>query len=106
VLADRLGELKRIFADDDPTVIFARMMDFFNQKPELANLASTLRSFLEGQFGIALSMVTTFKNLTDPNFLERSSMPLFSTSSAKMASSRLTRYMSRRQCSWVATRSN
>jgi hypothetical protein len=68
VLADPLGELKRIFADDDPTVIFARMMDFFNQKPELANLASTLGSFLEGQFGIALSMVTTFKNLTDPKF--------------------------------------
>jgi hypothetical protein len=68
VLADPFGELKRIFASDDPTMIFARLMDFFNHKPELASLASTLGSFLEGQFGIALSMVTTFKNLADPKF--------------------------------------
>ena len=68
VLSDPLGELNRIFADGDPGTIFARVMDFFNRKPELASLSSTLGSFLEGQFGIALSLVTTFKNLVDPKF--------------------------------------
>ena len=65
-LSDPLGELKGIFAGKDPTEIFGRVMDFFKRKPELASLSSTLGSFLEGQFGIALSLVTTFKNLADP----------------------------------------
>lgn len=68
LLSDPLSELNRIFASEDPTVIFARVMDFFNRKAELASLSSTLGSFLEGQFGIALSLVTTFKNLADPKF--------------------------------------
>lgn len=68
VLSDPLGELNRIFAGGDPGTIFARVMDFFNRKPELASLSSILGSFLEGQFGIALSLVTTFKNLVDPKF--------------------------------------
>lgn len=67
-LSDPLGELTRIFASDDPAAIFARMLDFFGRKPELTSLTSTLGSFLEGQFGIALSLVTTFKNLTDASF--------------------------------------
>jgi hypothetical protein len=68
VLSDPLGELNRIFAGGDPTAILARVMDFFTCKPELASLLPTLGSFLEGQFGIALSLVTTFKNLVDPKF--------------------------------------
>lgn len=67
-LSDPLGELTHIFAIDDPTAIFARMLDFFGRKPELTSLTSALGSFLEGQFAIALSLVTTFKNLTDARF--------------------------------------
>jgi hypothetical protein len=68
VLSDPLGELNHIFAGGDPSVIFARVMDFFNRKPELASLSSTLGSFLEYQFGIGLSLITTFKNLADAKF--------------------------------------
>jgi hypothetical protein len=39
------------------------MLHFFDGKPNLKNLSSILGSFLEGQFGIALSLVTTFKKL-------------------------------------------
>jgi hypothetical protein len=68
LMSDPLGELKGVFAGEEPRAIFARVMDFFNRKPELARLSSTLGSFLEGQFGIALSLITTFKNLADPKF--------------------------------------
>ncbi len=67
-LADPLRELKPIFESGDPTAILARMLHFFDGKPNLKNLSSILGSFLEGQFGIALSLVTTFKNLIDPGF--------------------------------------
>ncbi|HVC44982.1 MAG TPA: hypothetical protein VND20_09205 [Candidatus Binataceae bacterium] len=67
-LADPLGELRRIFDGGDPMAVFSRAMDFIGRKPGLTNLAGVLGSFLEGQFGIALSLITTFKNLTDPSF--------------------------------------
>ena len=65
-LSDPLGELRRIFEADDPMAIFSRAMDFLGRKPGLGSVSSTLGSFLEGQFGIALSLITTFKNLADP----------------------------------------
>ncbi len=68
VMSDPVGELKGIFASEDPRTIFARITDFFSRKSDLAVLATTLGSFVEGQFGIALSLLTTFKNLTDPKF--------------------------------------
>jgi hypothetical protein len=64
-MADPLGELRRIFEGGDPMAIFSRAMDFIGGKPNLENLATVLGSFLEGQFGIALSLITTFKNLGD-----------------------------------------
>jgi hypothetical protein len=67
-LVDPSRELKSIFESGDPAAILARMHDFFDRKPNLKNLSSILGSFLEGQFGIALSLVTTFKNLIDPGF--------------------------------------
>ncbi len=63
---DPTGELTRIFEGDDPAAIFARTLDFFRRKPELASLGGVFGSFLEGQFGIALSLLTTFKNLASP----------------------------------------
>ncbi len=66
--ADPLGELKRLFDAPTPAAIFARITDFFTRRDELKNVASILGSFVEGQFGIALSLLTTFKNLTDPKF--------------------------------------
>jgi hypothetical protein len=68
LLADPLGDLERIFAGNDPSAILSRTMDFLTRKPDLVNVASMLGSFLEGQFGIALSLVTTLKNLIDPKF--------------------------------------
>jgi hypothetical protein len=66
--ADPLGELKRLFDAPTPAAIFARLTDFFTGRDELKTVASLLGSFVEGQFGIALSLLTTFKNLTDPRF--------------------------------------
>ncbi len=72
-IADPAGALRRIFmandpagATPDPAAIFARLMEFFTIDPGRADLAKTLGSFLEGQFGIALSLATTLRNLADP----------------------------------------
>lgn len=65
-IVDPRGELANIFSGDDPSAMFARVIDFFKRKPDLENLSSLLGSFLEGQFGIALSLITTFKNLASP----------------------------------------
>lgn len=73
-IADPAGALRRIFmandpdgARPDPRAIFARLMEFFTADPGRAELARTLGSFLEGQFGIALSLATTLRNLADPS---------------------------------------
>lgn len=73
-IADPAGALRRIFmagdpngARPDPRAIFARLMEFFTTDPGRAALARTLGSFLEGQFGIALSLATTLRNLADPS---------------------------------------
>lgn len=66
-IADPTGALRRIFMADDPAAIFARLMEFFTADPGCADLARTLGSFLEGQFGIALSLATTLRNLADPS---------------------------------------
>ena len=65
-IADPRGELVSIFRGEDPTAMFARVIDFFNRKPDLANLSALLGSFLDGQFGIALSLITTVRNLASP----------------------------------------
>jgi len=65
-MVDPQGELAGIFNGPDPAAISARTLDFFRRKPELANCGAVLGSFLEGQFAIALSLVTTFKNLANP----------------------------------------
>jgi hypothetical protein len=59
--------IKTIFESGDPDAMFGRMMDFFESRPPITDLVNTFRSFLEGQFGIALSLITTLKNLTDPS---------------------------------------
>jgi hypothetical protein len=73
-IADPAGALRRIFmagdpdgATPNPAAIFARLMEFFTTDPGRADLARTLGSFLEGQFGIALSLATTLRNLADPS---------------------------------------
>lgn len=73
-IADPAGALRRIFmagdpdgASPNPAAIFARLMEFFAIDPGRADLARTLGSFLEGQFGIALSLATTLRNLADPS---------------------------------------
>jgi hypothetical protein len=67
MLVDPADAIKTIFESDDPAAIFGRMMDFFESRPPITDLVATFRSFLEGQFGIALSLVTTLKNLADPS---------------------------------------
>ena len=66
MLVDPADEIKTLFKTDDPREIFGRTMDFFESRPPITDLVSTFRSFLEGQFGIALSLITTLKNLADP----------------------------------------
>ena len=68
VMSDPFDELRRVFAGEDAPAILARVVDFFNRTPELAAVSSTLGSFFEGQFGIALSLMTTFKNLAGSQF--------------------------------------
>lgn len=66
--ADPLGELKRLFDAPGPEAIFARITDFFTRRDDLKNVTASLGSFLEGHFGIALSLLITFRNLTDAKF--------------------------------------
>ncbi len=65
-IVDPRGELASIFHADNPGAMLARAIDFFRRRPDLAELSSLVGSFLEGQFGIALSLLTTFKNLANP----------------------------------------
>jgi len=51
----------------NPQAMLARVLTFLSQ-PAFAPLIGTFGSFLEGQFGIALSLVTTLMNLADPSF--------------------------------------
>jgi hypothetical protein len=67
ILVDPADAIRQIFDNNDPGAIFGRMMDFFESQPPIADVVSTLGSFLEGQFGIALTLVTTLKNLADPS---------------------------------------
>jgi hypothetical protein len=60
--------LQAILLSDSPAEVFNRVKDFFHQRPDLTNVLSSLGSFIEGQFGIALSLITTFRNLFDPKF--------------------------------------
>jgi len=64
---DPTGEITRIFQGGDPASMFGRMLQFFDGRDELKDLSGMLGSLLEGQFGIALSLVTTLKNLLDPS---------------------------------------
>ncbi len=66
MLVDPQDAIKNIFNSDDAGAVFGRMMDFFESRPPITDLVNTFRSFLEGQFGIALSLITTLKNLADP----------------------------------------
>jgi hypothetical protein len=66
VLKDPTDEITRIFSGSDPASISSRLLQFFDGKHELKDLSGMFGSFLEGQFGIALSLVTTLKNLVDP----------------------------------------
>ena len=68
LFTDPAGEVRRIFGDGDPASIFGRLLQFFDGRDELRDLSRMFGSFLEGQFGIALSLVTTLKNLVDPSF--------------------------------------
>jgi hypothetical protein len=63
---DPAGEVARIFQGGDPAATFGRMLQFFDGRNELKDLSGMFGSFLEGQFGIALSLVTTLKNLLNP----------------------------------------
>jgi hypothetical protein len=66
-IRDPAGEITSIFRGGDPASVFGRMLQFFDGKDELKDLSGMFGSFLEGQFGIALSLVTTLKNLRDPS---------------------------------------
>ncbi|HUN58258.1 MAG TPA: hypothetical protein VMU41_09095 [Candidatus Binataceae bacterium] len=62
------GLLKDIFAtNSDPRGMLSQVLSFLSQ-PNFAPLLGTFGSYLEGQFGIALSLVTTLKNLASPTF--------------------------------------
>jgi hypothetical protein len=63
---DPAGEIARIFQGGDPAAIFGRLLQFFDARNDLKDLSGMFGSFLEGQFGIALSLVTTLKNLLNP----------------------------------------
>jgi hypothetical protein len=66
-LRDPGGEITAIFRSNDPAGVCGRMLQFFDARDELKDLSGMFGSFLEGQFGIALSLVTTLKNLRDPS---------------------------------------
>jgi hypothetical protein len=63
---DPAGEVARIFEGGDPASTFGRLLQFFDSRNELKDLSGMFGPFLEGQFGIALSLVTTLKNLLNP----------------------------------------
>jgi hypothetical protein len=70
-IIEPLDTLKNIFRGGDSQDLHAmlgRMLGFFSSQASFAPLLDTFGSYLEGQFGIALSLVTTLKNLADPAF--------------------------------------
>jgi hypothetical protein len=69
-IIEPLDTLKNIFRSggQDLHAMLGRLLGFFSTQDSFAPLLGTFGSYLEGQFGIALSLVTTLKNLTDPSF--------------------------------------
>ena len=67
-LLDPGATLKGILQSESPAEVFNRVKDFFQQRPDLSSVLPTLGSFIEGQFGIALSLITTLKKLLGPKF--------------------------------------
>ena len=67
-LVDPGEGLKAILWSASPAEAFNRVRDFFHQRPDLSNIFTSFGSFIEGQFGIALSLITTFRNLLAPEF--------------------------------------
>jgi hypothetical protein len=67
-LLDPGEHLKGILLADSPAEAFNRIRDFFHRRPDLSAIFQSLGSFVEGQFGIALSLITTLRNLLSPNF--------------------------------------
>ena len=71
-IIEPLDTLKDIFSTGGKSnslqAIVGRTMGFFAQHQNFAPLLATFGSYLEGQFGIALSLVTTLKNLGDASF--------------------------------------
>jgi hypothetical protein len=67
-ILDPSDTLRSILRSESPAEVFNRVKDFFHQRPALSKVLGALGSFVEGQFGIALSLITTFKNLLDPKF--------------------------------------
>ncbi|MGA2410859.1 MAG: hypothetical protein ABSG46_10795 [Candidatus Binataceae bacterium] len=77
ILRDIFERVDKIDKDDkddkkikvaDPRAMLGHVLAFFTGEPAFAPLLGTFGSFLEGQFGIALSLVTTLKNLAGPSF--------------------------------------
>jgi hypothetical protein len=52
----------------DPRAMLGKVLAFVSSEPGYAPLLGTFGSFLEGQFGIALALITTLKNLANPSF--------------------------------------
>lgn len=71
-IIEPLDTLKNIFGSEgtseDLHALLGRLLGFFSTQDYFAPLLDTFGSYLEGQFGIALSLVTTLKNLADPSF--------------------------------------
>jgi hypothetical protein len=72
-IIEPLDTLQEIFTSangigNESQVIISRVLAFFRGQPDFAPLLETFGSFLEGQFGIALSLVTTLMNLASPSF--------------------------------------
>lgn len=66
---DTLKNIFRTGAEStDPHALLGRLLGFFSTQPNFAPLLDAFGSFLEGQFGIALSLVTTLMNLGSPSF--------------------------------------
>jgi hypothetical protein len=67
-LQDQGQALYSILTSTSPAEVFNRIRDFFHQRTDLSKVLSLLGSFVEGQFGIALSLITTLRNLLDRSF--------------------------------------
>jgi hypothetical protein len=67
-ILDPSGAITGILNGESPAEVFNRVKDFFNRRDGLKGILDSLGSFIEGQFGIALSLITTLKNLSAPDF--------------------------------------